>query len=98
MKTNRRRFIRNTALMSTAFAFSRHLPALAANKPLLSFSTLGCPKWTFAEIVKFASANGYDGIELRGISGELDLTKCAEFKPDNIQSTLRMMGDQHLKF
>lgn len=51
----------------------------ARKKPLLSFSTLGCPDWSYPDIVNFAAANGYNGIEIRGLQRELDLPKCREF-------------------
>ena len=33
----------------------------------LSFSTLGCPKLSFRDVLSIAKDLGYDGIELRGI-------------------------------
>ena len=45
----------------------------------ISFSTLGCPKWSWARILEQASALGYAAVELRGIEGEMDLTKRPEF-------------------
>ena len=33
----------------------------------LSFSTLGCPNWTWREIIAAAVDLRYNGIELRGI-------------------------------
>jgi sugar phosphate isomerase/epimerase len=66
---------------------------------LLSFSTLGCPKWSFSTILDFAKQNGYQGIELRGIAGQLDLTKCPEFSsPENIRSTRRKVEEKGLRF
>src|SRR5580765_7864083 len=65
-------------------------------KPLLSFSTLGCPDWSFEEIVAFAAANNYDGIEIRGIQRELDLTKAAPFNSkENIANALKLMHDKN---
>lgn len=75
-------------------------PSFMAKKksPLLSFSTLGCPDWTFANIINFAFANNYQGIELRGILKQLDLTKCPEFSsPENIQATKRLLKNKGLK-
>jgi sugar phosphate isomerase/epimerase len=67
-------------------------------KPLLSFSTLGCPDWPFEKIVDFAAANNYDGIEFRGIQRELDLTKCPPFSSDeNIRASLNLLSDKNLK-
>lgn len=51
----------------------------APRKPLLSFSTLGCPAWTLPQTIRFALAHGYNGLEFRGILGEMDLTKSKEF-------------------
>ncbi|GHA27068.1 hypothetical protein GCM10007989_23620 [Devosia pacifica] len=53
----------------------------------LSFSTLGCPDWTLDEIVQRAKEYGFDGIAFRGLNGELDLTKVAEFQPDRRAGT-----------
>ena len=47
----------------------------------LSFSTLGCPGWSFGEIVLRASQYGYEGVAFRGLGGQLDLTKVPEFFP-----------------
>ncbi len=68
-------------------------------KPLLSFSTLGCPDWSLTKIIQFAVANKYQGIELRGLQREMDLTKCKEFRnTESIQSTLGLMKDHDLRF
>ena len=95
---NRRQFLQSSALlMATAYAgFSLDIKK---NKKLLSFSTLGCPDWTMDEIIDFAALHGYDGIEVRGIQREMDLTKCAPFGSDQkIQETLKKMRDKKLRF
>src|SRR6476620_10221288 len=67
--------------------------------PLLSFSTLGCPDWTFKDIVDFAAKNNYNGIEIRGIQKQLDLTKCPEFSStENIHASLKLAEEKGLKF
>ena len=33
----------------------------------LSFTTLGCPDWSFAKILEEAQRIGYEGVEIRGI-------------------------------
>ncbi len=73
------------------------LTALAKEKYRLSFSTLGCPKWSFREIVAFAAQHHYQGIEIRGIQGEMDLTKCAAFSKENIQDSLQLLEDHDLQ-
>ena len=75
------------------------LPASAKKKmPPLSFSTLGCPDWTFGEIVSFAAANAYQGIEVRGILRQLDLTKCPEFSnAESITATRQLIDSKGLR-
>jgi sugar phosphate isomerase/epimerase len=65
--------------------------------PKLSFSTLACPDWSFDEIINFASAYKYKGIELRGIKKELDLTKVPELSATNRANTLRKIKELNLK-
>ena len=62
----------------------------------LSFSTLGCPKWSFDEIVRRASQYGYDGVAFRGLGGELDLTKVPEFSPAERANTRRRLREAGL--
>jgi len=97
-KINRRVFVQNSSIAIAGIVYTNQLFSFKKNSSLLSFSTLGCPKWTFPKIIDFASRNGYNGIEIRGITGELDLTKCAEFSKEKIGSTLRMMEDKRLRF
>ena len=46
----------------------------------ISFSTLGCPGWTWKHILEQADRMGYAGIEIRGVQGEMDLTKVKELQ------------------
>jgi len=65
----------------------------------LSFSTLGCPDWSFDKIIDFARANGYSGIEVRSILREMDLTKSPEFSNEEaIALCLKKMKDRELVF
>jgi sugar phosphate isomerase/epimerase len=45
----------------------------------IAFSTLGCPKWPWNRVLDQAAGMGYAAIELRGIEGQMDLTKRPEF-------------------
>lgn len=66
--------------------------------PRFSFSTLGCPKWTLNQMIKFAAENGYQGIELRGINGEMDITRSSDFNTkEKISSTLKTLEDKGLE-
>ncbi len=93
---SRRQFFKQVVGL-VAIPFAGPLFELAKRKPLLSFSTLGCPDWSFETIVKCAAENGYQGIEIRGLKGELDLSKCPEFSPTGINSTKKMLEDKSLK-
>jgi sugar phosphate isomerase/epimerase len=65
----------------------------------LSFSTLGCPDWSFDKIIDFARDNQYSGIEVRGILRQMDLTLVPEFSnSEAITATLKKMNDRGLKF
>ena len=95
--TTRRRFLQSSAVWLaasvTGSAFTNR-----AREPLLSFSTLGCPDWTFSQIVDFAKQHNYQGIEVRGILKEMDLTKCSEFSSQNRKATMQLMKDNNLRF
>lgn len=54
----------------------------------LSFSTLGCPEWTWGEIVAAASDLGYSGIEVRGVRRELFAPRVPQFVGDALPDTL----------
>jgi len=95
---SRRQFLQNSSLLAAGSAI-KYSSNYKKHKPLLSFSTLGCPDWSFPRFTDFAAANGYSGIELRGIQREMDLTKCKEL--NSIESrleTLRIMKDKGLRF
>ncbi len=97
---NRRKFLQTSStLLAASFIGPSFINANKRKIPLLSFSTLGCPDWTFQQIADFASVNSYDGIELRGIQHELDLTKCDAFSTaENITATMTIMKEKKLQF
>ena len=55
----------------------------------LAFSTLGCPKWPWTRVLEQAAQMGYAGIELRGIEGEMDLTKRPEFQGTRLAQSVK---------
>lgn len=63
----------------------------------LAFSTLACPSWDWHTILNRAYEYGYSGLELRGVKGQLDLTQCAEFAPDQLDLTLQELRDHQLQ-
>lgn len=62
-------------------------------QPLLAFSTLSCPVWSFDEIVARGVEYGYDGVEIRLIERETDLLKRPEFRPPQLAERKRQLSD-----
>lgn len=61
-----------------------------------SFSTLACPDWDLCEVLRAATTYGYDGVELRVISRELDLWNLFEFKLSSLATTRAVIQDHGL--
>ncbi|MCW3093442.1 MAG: fructoselysine 3-epimerase [Ferruginibacter sp.] len=95
--SSRREFLQSSAVLVAA-AITGSSFNVKKSHLLLSFSTLGCPDWSFQQVVDFAALNGYDGIEIRGIQRELDLERCSEFTPHYRQETLKKMKQKRLRF
>ncbi|HEU5051725.1 MAG TPA: sugar phosphate isomerase/epimerase family protein [Hanamia sp.] len=97
-KLSRRNFLKTTSLLMAA-PLMPSIFEMKKKKPLLSFSTLGCPDWDFTKITDFAVQHNYEGIEMRGLLHEMDLTKCPEFNSaQNISNTLSLMKGKNLAF
>jgi Sugar phosphate isomerases/epimerases len=62
-----------------------------------AFSTLGCPSWSFDEIVSTASDLHYDGIEIRGVANELFAPNIKAFSAENIGATVEKLKRLNLK-
>lgn len=62
----------------------------------LTFSTLGCPEWSWQRVLDEAVRLGFAGIELRGLDGEMDLTRRTEFSARRIGATVRELADREL--
>jgi sugar phosphate isomerase/epimerase len=55
----------------------------------IAFSTLGCPAWSFKTVLEQADRLGYAALALRGLAGEMDLTKVPEFQGTRLAETMR---------
>ena len=87
-KTGRRAFLRTLGTGAALAAFPAVLRGKAGAKRLpIAFSTLGCPAWSWKKILSEADRLGYGGIELRGIEGEMDLTKRPELQGERLRET-----------
>jgi sugar phosphate isomerase/epimerase len=95
---SRKDFLQQSALLCATIVAGSAF-SLPKKQLLLSFSTLGCPDWTFQQITDFAQQHGYKGIEVRGILRQMDLTRCPEFSTaDNRKATLQLMKSKGLQF
>ena len=97
-QSTRRHFLQTTALLAASAMIGSSFD-LKKKKPLLSFSTLGCPDWSFQQISDFAVKHGYKGIEVRGLQRQMDLPKCTEFSTaENRSATMAIMKEKGLQF
>ncbi len=62
----------------------------------ISFSTLACPSATMRQVVRMASGEGYDGIELRFVENEDSFWKLAAFSGEGLAATKQLLIDQGL--
>jgi sugar phosphate isomerase/epimerase len=91
---SRRRFLSTAALAAApAIVMARQRRARLP----IAFSTLGCPKWPWSRVLEQAAQLGYSGIELRGIEGEMDLTKRPEFTASRLAQSLKDLAALDLR-
>jgi len=89
----RREFLQTSA----AIVAARYAPMLGRDARLpLGFSTLGCPQWTWPQILDFAAAHAFAAVELRGIETNMDLTKVPEFAPERLGDATRQLATHGL--
>jgi sugar phosphate isomerase/epimerase len=87
MSVDRRSFLSALGLSLGAPAILR--AAGTKRRYPIAFSTLGCPAWTWGQIVENADRLGYAALELRGINGEMDLPKVPEFLGTRLAGTMK---------
>lgn len=63
----------------------------------ISFTTLSCPDWNWDKIVSEAARLGYNGIEIRGVEGEMYIPKARPFIPGNIEETMKQLRKNNLE-
>ena len=62
----------------------------------IAFSTVGCPEWSWSDICIMAKDLGYNGIELRGLENEMNLTKARPFTDAHLAKTLESLEKRNL--
>jgi sugar phosphate isomerase/epimerase len=96
---SRKKFIASIPFLAIIPAINPIPNGMSDLPKYLSFSTLGCPDWSFDKIIDFAKDNRYSGIEVRGILRQMDLTKVPEFSTDEaIAVSLKKMSARGLVF
>ncbi len=62
----------------------------------ISFSTLGCPRWSFSEITATAVDLGYQGVEVRGVGKNMSAPSVPEFSAENLPRTVAELKRMNL--
>jgi len=63
----------------------------------IAFSTLGCPDWTFGEMMSTAKDLNFDAIEIRGIENEVFAPYAKPFIKRNLSNTIKLLGDKKIE-
>ncbi|MGG1550383.1 sugar phosphate isomerase/epimerase family protein [Paenibacillus ferrarius] len=63
----------------------------------IAFQTLATPNWTWEHTLHEAKRLGFDGIELRGVEGEMYLPRARPFLPENLEQTIRGLEEHGLE-
>jgi sugar phosphate isomerase/epimerase len=58
----------------------------------LAFTTLACPKWSLGQVIDAAQRNGYEGLELRLLDGEILSADLDKTTRDRVQSQCTAAG------
>jgi sugar phosphate isomerase/epimerase len=89
MNANRRTFM---TTLAASLAAPGILRARQKKRYPIAFSTLGCPAWSWTTILEQAERLGYAAIELRGVAGEMDLTKVPELSGSRLAETMKNLS------
>lgn len=63
----------------------------------IAFSTLGCPGWSWEDMLVTAKDLGFNGIEIRGIENELYVPNARPFNADNQKKTIERLKKLNLE-
>jgi sugar phosphate isomerase/epimerase len=90
----RRDFLQRLAAITAALPLALRA---AGDRLPIGFSTLGCPSWDWIKILDFAEQNGFASVELRGLSGTMDLPSRPEFADGQIAQSKREVSARGLR-
>ncbi len=100
--TTRREMMKTMAFAGLAASFAAKFGSEmelmgAEGRAPLAFSTLGCPAWSWEEVLGFAEKHGFAAVELRGLQGTLDLPARPEFSAERIAKSKKDIEAHGLK-
>ena len=106
--TTRRQFLATSAAAILSSPPGLLSPSLRSGQALrergnarlpIGFSTLGCPAWTWTQILDFAQSHDYAAIELRGLQKNMDLTLAPELSREGgrIEESKRELRERGLR-
>jgi sugar phosphate isomerase/epimerase len=95
--TSRREFLHSSAfaLLGAACAGAPRVGTGGGRLPL-GFSTLGCPQWSWRQILDFAAQHGFPALELRGLQQTVDITQHPELAPARLTEVKQQLADRNL--
>lgn len=62
----------------------------------IAFSTLGCPDWSWGDVLRFGPSWGYEGVEIRLLQRDTELLARPEFQPSQIAARRRELAQAGL--
>jgi sugar phosphate isomerase/epimerase len=95
--TSRREFLQSSAFALLGAACASTPPARTPVVRLpLGFSTLGCPQWSWNQILEFAEQHRFAALELRGLEDKVDITQHPALAPARLPDVKRHLADRGL--
>ena len=91
--TSRREFLQSSAFALLAAACAGVRAGSARARLPLGFSTLGCPQWSWREVLDFAAGHGFPAIELRGLQQTVDITQHPDLAPARLAEAKQQLTD-----
>lgn len=94
--TSRREFLHSSALALLAGCAGAPRVAAERGRLPLGFSTLGCPKWGWNQILDFAQQHSFAALELRGLEDKIDITQHPALAPARLPDVKKQLTDRGL--
>jgi sugar phosphate isomerase/epimerase len=95
-RLSRREFLHSSTLAILAgCAGVPRVPAASSRLPL-GFSTLGCPKWSWNQILDFAQQHNFVTLEIRGLEDKIDITQHPALAPARLPDVKKQLADRGL--